>query len=100
MRKDYNMNRHPEGSEGSWCRPAAATLVGQARTKIPRVARDDKIARDDKRARDDNLCKRKTGSLQSEMMPEAHSNCRFPNRMTLTQGAFMLLTLPKTRNET
>ena len=25
-------------------------------------------------------------------MPEAHSNCRFPNRMTLTQEAIMLLT--------
>src|SRR5271154_968434 len=34
------------------------------------------------------------------MMPEAHSSCRFPNRMTLTQGAFMLLTSvkPKTKS--
>src|ERR1022692_566724 len=38
--------------------------------------------------------KRKTGNPQAEMMPEAHSICRFPNRMTLTQGAFMLLTRP------
>jgi len=33
---------------------------------------------------------KKTGNPQSGMMPEAHSNRRFPNRMTLTQVAFML----------
>jgi hypothetical protein len=39
----------------------------------------------------------KTGNPQPEMMPEGHSNHRFPNRMALTQGALMLLTLVQTK---
>ena len=33
---------HPERSEGPWCLPAAVTRTVQARTNIPRFARDDK----------------------------------------------------------
>jgi hypothetical protein len=51
---------------------------------------------DDEMARDDSglgkSSKQKTGNPQSGMMPEAHSNRRFPNRMALTQEALMLLT--------
>jgi len=31
---------HPEQGDGSWRLPTAATPAGQARTRIPRFARD------------------------------------------------------------
>jgi len=34
-------NCHPEQREASWCLPAAPAHAVQARTKVPRCARDD-----------------------------------------------------------
>src|SRR5216683_766589 len=39
---ETNGSCHPERSEGPWCSLAAATALAQARTKVPRFARDDK----------------------------------------------------------
>jgi len=46
MEKDYNMSCHPERSKGPWFLHAAATRMVQARTMIPRFARDDKCYRE------------------------------------------------------
>jgi len=73
---------HPERSEGPWFLLAAATrMASQAETKVPRFARDDTDT------------ETKNGEPEVGRCKEARiSNPRFPNRMTLTQEAIMLLT--------
>jgi hypothetical protein len=79
MAKDYNIACHPERSEGPWFPGAAEMQVPQARTRIPRSARDD--------------TERKTETCGWHFARRLHSNCRFPIDMALTQEALMLLPL-------
>jgi hypothetical protein len=65
--------------------------MARAETKVPRFARDDKgILGSNK----------KRGTCGGSDAQNPHSNDRFPNRMTLTQGDIMLADTVQPETET